>query len=124
MTEDEITRGSRQRNRLTGETYEAVAQPAKVESVIATLDGGGGAGDELWKLSHYYERLDDEDGVRLHHGPRADGVEDEWELYNLTADPEERRNLDATGATGLALQRLLRSERDTKRLVPRLGNAG
>jgi hypothetical protein len=50
-------------------------------------------------------------------------VADEWELYNLTADPEERHNLDATGASGLALRRLLESERDVKRVAPRLDNS-
>ena len=121
MTEDEITRGSRQRGLVTGESYEAVAQPAKVESVIATVDG-----DELWKLNHYYERLDDWDEAHGRLVPawlRSEPVDDEFELYNLTADPEERHNLDVTGAPGLALQRLLESERDTKRLGPRLSNS-
>jgi len=49
----------------------------------------------VWKLNHYYERLDEFD--RAHGLPPANPfapppAEPAWELHNLTADPEERRN--------------------------------
>ena len=57
-------------------------------------------------------------------GQEAEPVEDEWELYNLSTDPEERHPLDAGGEAGRALARLLESQRDAKRLVPRFRNPG
>ncbi len=78
MTEDEISRGLTTVNRFTQEPIQPVAAPAKVESVIARVDTAHG-GHELWKLNRYYDQVEVDEGV-------------EWELYNLTADPEERTN--------------------------------
>jgi arylsulfatase A-like enzyme len=125
MTEDQVTRGSRQRSFVTDEAYEPVPEPANVESVIATLPTGEAGLPELWKLSHYYERLDEWDAA---HGLPGAGpfasetAEAEWELYNLTTDPDERLNLDMSGATADGLSRLLEVQREAKRVVPRHRN--
>ena len=43
MTEDQISRGLRMTNRFTGEPFEPVGEPDKVESVIARLPTGATA---------------------------------------------------------------------------------
>ena len=52
----------------------------------------------MWKLNHYYERLDDwyaDQGVAPNPFlPPA--AEPEWELHNLTTDPDERQNRVST----------------------------
>ena len=97
MTEDNVTSGQAQRNVLTGEPFESLAPPACIESVVAGLPTGPDGATELWKLNHYYERLDEwnaEHGMAPAPlaGPLADPA---WELHDLTVDPEERRNLVA-----------------------------
>ncbi len=93
MTEDEISRGLRMTNRFTGDPFEPVGEPAKVESVITRLPTGAGGTREVWKLNHTYDRLPE---------PR----QSQWELHNLTADPEERSNLAAAGAPEAVLSQL------------------
>ena len=123
MTEDEVSRGLRTTNRFTGEAFTPVGEPAKVESVIAPLPTGADGASELWKLNHYYDRLDD---WRAEHGYVANpfaapAAEEQWELHNLTVDPEERDNRAGTpdsGPTFRRLQSVLEAERETKRLVP------
>ena len=63
MTDDDVSRGSTMTNIFTGKPFEPVAFPSRVESVIATLPTGADGADELWKLNHYYERLDDWDAA-------------------------------------------------------------
>ncbi len=110
---------------LTGEPYEAVAFPSHVETVIATVPTGPDGAGELWKLSHYYERLDDWDAA---HGlPRppfaGPAAEPLFELHNLTADPEERHNRAGDAPAALRrLQSVLDDEREAKRLLPALRN--
>jgi len=121
MTEDEVSRGLRSMGIVTRETFEPVGAPAKVESVIARLATGSGGADELWKLNQYYDRLVDwEEAHGIPQNPFLPAPADpEWELYNLTADPEERTNQAATGATPMSpLRDLLASERDAKRRLP------
>ncbi len=125
MTEDDVARGQSMRNMFTGQPYEAIPQPSKVESVVAVLPTGTDGSNELWKLNHYYERLDDFD--QAHDLPRhpfaGEPADAEWELHNLTLDPEERDNRwGKTDAAMAELQRILEDERDAKRLVPRLRN--
>ncbi len=125
-TEDQISRGLRHTNRFTGAPFEPVAPPANVESVIATLPGGEG-GSHLWKLSHYYDRLDEWEathGVAPVAPPDAAApVEPQWELYDLTADPEERHNAWGTpGAPTSELGDLLSSVRHAQRLGPQHRN--
>jgi hypothetical protein len=126
LTEDEVTRGATQVNVLTGEPFPAVDAPTCVESVVATLPTGDGRAEELWKLNHYYERLDE---WNADHGIPADpfaapAAEPAWELHNLTADPEERTNLAAGDVDALrSMRTVLDQERDAKRLVPQLRNA-
>jgi arylsulfatase A-like enzyme len=123
MTEDAITSGQSQRNVLTGDPFDALPAPASIESVVASLPTGPGGADELWKLNHYYERLDEwheAQGLAPRHaaGPAA---EPEWELHNLSADPEERHNVaDAAPDARSAMAVLLEQERDAKRLLPAL----
>jgi arylsulfatase A-like enzyme len=83
MTEDQISRGLRREGLVTKEPFEPVGSPSSVESVIVELEG------VLWKLNHYYD---------------ADGLSDveEWELHDLTSDPEERVNHMDQAGTPLA----------------------
>jgi arylsulfatase A-like enzyme len=125
LTEDEVTRGTTQNNVLTGKAFEAVDAPACIESVITTLPTGADGADELWKLNHYYERLDEwnaDHGIAANPfaGPAAEPF---FELHNLTADPEERTNRASDDPDSLrAMQSVLDAERDLKRLVPNLRN--
>ncbi len=124
MTDDDVSRGSTQTNLFTGKPYDAVGTPSRVESVIATLPTGPDGAAELWKLNHYYERLDEwaaEHGVPAAASPAAEPF---WELHNMTTDPEERSNAANERSDALAdMRELLDVERDAKRLVPALRNA-
>ena len=110
MTDDDISRGDRQQNIATREPYDAVAGPARVESVIARIASGPAGEPELWKLTRYFAEIDDDSGC-------------EWELHNLFRDPEEREDL-AADPVDLprefdAMQAVLGLTRDRKRLTPR-----
>ncbi len=126
MTEDDVTRGVTQVNILTGAAFDPVAAPTNIESVLATLPTGDGGTPELWKLNHYYDRLDDwyaAQGVAPNpfQGPAADP---DWELHNLTTDPEERRNRAVDDpAAASRMKSVLETERDAKRRIPLLRNA-
>ena len=125
MTEDNPSRGLTQVNILSGTPFEPVGGPSSIESVIATLPTGPGGSDELWKLNHYYERLDEwsaEHGIAPNPfaAPPADPL---FELHNLSADPEERHNRAAEDTDVLGrLRSLLENQRDEKRHVPLLRN--
>ena len=125
MTEDDFSRGRNNINPMTGSSFEPVRYPSKVESVIATLPTGEQGTPELWKLNHYYERLDEWDSE---HGiatdPKASPAADPfWEMHNLTRDPEERANIAEESIEVRAqLQRLLDQQRDAKRKLPRHSN--
>jgi arylsulfatase A-like enzyme len=121
MTEDDISRGSSQVGLLSGEPYEAVDGPSCVESVIAAIPSGSGGSDELWKLNHYYERLDDwHEAHGIPRNPFAPPpAEPVFELHNLSADPEERTNLVDKDPSALeSLITVLEAERDVKRRLP------
>jgi arylsulfatase A-like enzyme len=112
MTEDEISRGLNTANRFTQKPYDHVTGPCKVESVIANVATGASGAPELWKLNRYYEAVDRDDGV-------------EWELYNLTTDPEERTNRAGTAADAEVCTHLvgvLASQRLVKRRLPQRVN--
>ncbi len=125
MTEDEVSRGASQTNLFSGAPYEAVSEPAKVEAVIAELATGPDGGRQLWKLNHYYERLDEwnaEHGISPNPFAAPAAGED-WELYNLSIDPEERTNLADSPDTPIsALRSELDAQREAKRQLPVLGD--
>jgi arylsulfatase A-like enzyme len=128
MTEDEVTMGLRRTNLFTGDPFEPVGEPAKVESVITRLATGPDGAPELWKLNHYYERLPDWEAA---HGRAANGgpepADPQWELHNLTVDPEERTNRIADGdaaSTSAQLRTVLEATRESMRRTPQHVNAG
>ena len=126
MTEDDVTRGMTEVNILTGAAFDPVTPPINIESVLTTLPTGDGGSPELWKLNHYYERLDDwyaAQGVAPNPflGPAA---EPDWELHNLTSDPEERHNrISDDPEAASSMRSVLEAERDAKRRIPKLRNA-
>jgi arylsulfatase A-like enzyme len=125
MTEDDVSRGLRDRNMFTQQHFDPIDPVSRVESVVVTLATGDDGGDELWKLNHYYERLDDwyaERGVPA--GPFAPPAGEPFlELHNLTRDPEERTNVaDHEPAALSRLRTLLDEQRDAKRLLPKRRN--
>ena len=125
MTEDDVTRGVTQVNILNGTPFEPVSPPVNIESVLAALPTGEGGARELWKLNHYYERLDDwyaSQGIPPNPFA-APAAESQWELHNLSTDPEERDNRVADELGALSnMKSVLDAERDTKRLIPTLRN--
>jgi len=109
MTDDDITRGQHQISPL-GHPYPSVVQPNHIETVISYLYRDGKK--ELWKLSRYFDNPafwsnpGVEDTTWLPVQNPSDGNQiawvatskttpnpDEYELYNLTEDPLETRNL-------------------------------
>jgi len=113
MTDDDVTRGLGQQNFL-GWNYNSVIQPNHVETVITALPGP--AGPEIWKYSRYFDNPQfwtnpgQYDDVLREFGPRGvawdnisaavcfttqknNPVPEEYEMYNLTADPLETMNL-------------------------------
>ena len=125
MTEDNVTAGADQVNILTGAAFDAITGATSIESVVAPLPTGPRGASELWKVNHYYERLDEwnaDHGIAANPflGPAADPL---YELHNLTADPEERTNLvDLQPETLSLMQSVLDVQREAKRLVPSLRN--
>ncbi|WP_369411253.1 hypothetical protein [Polycladospora coralii] len=79
MTEDDVTKGLHQVN-SRGEPYESVTQPNSIEAVITTLP------TDIWKLARYYD-------ATKRFSREWVTVADEWEMYNLSADPFEEQNL-------------------------------
>ncbi len=125
MTEDDVGRGLTPVSIVSGKAYEPVPYPSHVESVITALPTGADDSSEVWKLNHYYERLDEFDQAHgLPANPFASPpAEPAWELHNLTADPEERRNRAADAAGVLRdLQSVLHAQREAKRRLPQLRN--
>ncbi|MET3290773.1 UNVERIFIED_CONTAM: arylsulfatase A-like enzyme [Brevibacillus sp. OAP136] len=108
MTSDDPTSGLHQVS-LLGVPYPSVKGPKQIETVIAQLRTS--VGEELWKYSRYFE-------------PDVPDCE-EFELYNLSADPEERINLghpDWMDSSSWQIQQimktLLQEQAREKRLTP------
>ena len=126
MTEDEFSKGISETNMFSGKHYDAVAYPAKIESVVTSLPTGQDGVSELWKLNHYYERLDEWNAAQgIPKNPYAAApAEPAFELHNLTADPEERHNqVDDHQDVLSKMKSVLEAQRDEKRKLPRLRNS-
>ncbi len=151
MTDDDITRGLDQHNFL-GWDYNSVIQPNHVETVVASFPAAeGGRRQEIWKYSRYFDNPQfwtdpgQKDNVLRQVGKRTriwggikgeicattektEPVPEEYELYNVTADPCETTNLAdpryATPESRAMQQRLsvlLRQQCLQKRLAPGSG---
>jgi len=147
MTDDNVTKGLNQVG-ISGLPYPAVRQPNSIETVIAVLPTGAGAANEIWKYSRYFtnpqfkevsgrnEQYPYRGQVKstFNLGCRLDflepkGSSDQFEMYNLTKDPLETKNLaDEANRTPesavieLVLQQILEEQRTQKRLYPSSGH--
>ena len=141
MTDDDPSRGLNQEN-FFGVAYNSVVQPNHIESVIVEING------EVWKYSRYFDNpqfWSDPDPLV---GPKKDVVvtvddtpidipgehqvsatkrvkftpePDEFEMYNVTQDPMELKNLSGSSlhaSMETHLANLLDEQRETKRLRP------
>jgi arylsulfatase A-like enzyme len=151
MTDDDITRGLDQHN-FMGWDYNSVIQPNHIETVIAAFQADDGNDrQEIWKYSRYFDNQQfwtdpgREDNVLHELGKpgriwghikeglcvttkKTEPVPEEYELYNVTADPFEMVNLAdpryATMESCIMQQRLsllLLQQCRRKRLIPSSG---
>jgi arylsulfatase A-like enzyme len=139
-TDDEVSEGSMppaspfQRFARIAHVYATVKQPNHLETVIAEVDVEGE--QHLVKFSRYYDNqqfwtVPGERDERLHGRKTTTVTEpepDEYELYDLTLDPLEERNLahpghadDHTRALQEAMLGLLEQQLSAKRLTPSAG---
>lgn len=146
MTDDDPTKGFDQENFL-GWSYNSVIQPNHIETVIAEFKTS--KGKEIWKYSRYFDNPEfwtnphKKDDVIVELGkhsrvwngirssvctawPRKQPVPDEFEMYNLSDDPLETKNLAnpmfSTPSSKIMqqkLQMILEEQHQKKRLVPR-----
>ena len=120
MTEDDISRGLTKRG-SSAASRSSRRRTRRGSSPSSPLPSGEGGSPELWKLNHYYERLDE---WHASHGIAANpfwapAAEPLFELHNLTQDPEERCNRVEDARSELSrLQGVLETEREAKRLLP------
>ncbi|WP_227793302.1 sulfatase-like hydrolase/transferase [Paenibacillus guangzhouensis] len=118
MTDDDVMLGQHQVSAL-GRPYPSVVQPNHIETVITWLDTKSADGNTtkmLWKYARYFDP---------NSASSSTPVPEEFELYNLSVDPLEIRNLAHTAfATSdsrhiqTQMMLLLDQERQTKRLTP------
>lgn len=147
MTDDQIFKGAEAVS-LTGETYQPVVQPGSVESVVAYLPTGPAGAKERWKLARYWDNPGtwsnpgvqdiqtfvpgpvNRPGTRVAvttvksmnpTGGQIGPAPDQWEMYNVTADPAELSNLAGSSSYAqvqTTLTAMLNAQRDLKRLAP------
>ena len=139
-TDDEISEGSMppaspfQRVARKLNVYATVKQPNHLQTVIAEVDVDGE--QHLVKFSRYYDNAqfwtvpgERDERLRGRHTDTVTEPEpDEYELYDLTLDPIEERNLahpayadDASKRLQRTMVALLREQLNSKRLVPVAG---
>ena len=139
-TDDEISEGSATTKSPFGrvakrlQRYSTVTQPNHLQTVIAEVDVDGE--QHLVKFSRYYDNaqfwtVPGERDERLHGAQTVTVTEpepDEYELYDLTLDPFEERNLahpshadDRTRALQSTMLALLAEQLAAKRLTPSAG---
>lgn len=143
MTDDDITRGLNQIS-LLGKPYKPVKQPNHIETVIAQLPTGCNNEKETWKYSRYFDNPQFwsnpgcEDTNKAMSEPQGSGCNtwqennsaaDEFEMYNLTKDPIESRNLAnpefatvESDTIQAVLAKILAEQCKTKRIYPSSGN--
>lgn len=146
MTDDNVTKGLNQVSTV-GIPYPAVRQPNSVETVITRLPTGDSGTEEIWKYSRYFDNpqfnsiqgRSEQFGykgpvkVTFNPGCRRDNhqrpLADEFEMYNLTKDPLETKNLanrayrtPVTAKIQLILNHILEEQRAQKRLYPTSGD--
>ncbi len=140
ITDDEISEGSAhgaspfQRVARATRTFSTIDQPNHIETVIAEVDVDGEK--HLVKLSRYHDNqqfwtVPGEKDERLRGRKTVTVTEpelDEYELYDLTLDPHEERNLahathadERTRALEAVMLRLLGEQLAAKRLTPSAG---
>ena len=140
VTDDEISEGSArpgspfQRLAMKLKRYSVIVQPNHIEMVIATVEIDGAP--HLVKFSRYHDNqqfwtVPGERDERLHGRNTITVTEpeaDEYELYDLTLDPLEERNLahpsfatDDSRPLQETMLQLLAEQVGEKRLRPRAG---
>jgi len=119
MTDDDFTKGLNQTT-VTGEPYESVIQPNSIEAVITKLETGENNQKEIWKYARYFDNPQFSDDGKDH------STHDEYELYNLTKDPLEEKNLanedfatEESRKIQQLLEKLLKEQSREKRLYPK-----
>ncbi|CAB4707924.1 unannotated protein [freshwater metagenome] len=147
MTDDEPTRGDYQLDSF-GRYYESVVQPNHIEAVVAQLPTGAGGSMQQWKFARYFDNdqfwsapgqadivtnlvgsqakpgeISGTTTVKVHRATAftVTPPPDEYELYNMTADPLEIDNLagnPAYAAIQAQMANLLVEQRDLKRIEP------
>ncbi|MFC5448521.1 sulfatase-like hydrolase/transferase [Paenibacillus aestuarii] len=138
MTDDDVTRGQHQVSPL-GIPYASAIQPNHIETILLKIIRN--QAQELWKFTRYFDNPQfwSVPGVRdvqltastaLGEHPCIKTIKtvpepEEYELYNLTEDPMETRNLaypeyatDESRAIQAYMARELQAQRMRKRLVP------
>lgn len=150
MTDDEFSRGIHQET-LLGEPYESVSQPNHTETVITKLKTGENHSEEMWKLSRYFDNplfwsdpgvkdqvlttkssiplSDNSEAVINIRTTKTEPVPEEYELYNLTKDPYEEKNLAHAQHSSEEMRfikktliEMLEKQSQKKRLVPKNKN--
>lgn len=150
MTDDDVTKGLDQ-NTVLGVPYESVVQPNHVETVIVKLKTGNNDEEEIWKYSRYFDNpqfwsspgCEDETTIQKCPRPPVDGVQhclctktiktkpvsEEFEMYNLSTDPLETKNLahsnfqtPETKIVQTVLANMLEEQCIQKRLYPSSGD--
>ncbi|CAM3228598.1 sulfatase-like hydrolase/transferase [Filibacter tadaridae] len=141
MTDDDVFKGLNQTNAVTGKPYTSVVEPNDIEAVITTLETGKNSSEEIWKFARYFDNpqfwtepgcadtvvtgLDDGCESTI----KTEPVPEQFELYNLTQDPLEEKNLaDPVFATTKSaiiqsvLMKTLEEQCRLKRIAPTSGD--
>ena len=138
MTDDEISEGSDLSKKVSPQgiarairLYSTIEQPNHIETVVAEVETGGE--QHLVKLSRYHDNpqfwtVPGERDERIRGRKTITVTEpepDQYEMYDLTADPFEERNLahpayadEKSRSLQSSMLELLIEELDSKRLTP------
>lgn len=150
MTDDDVTKGLNQKSVL-GIPYESVIQPNHIEAIIVKLKTGKNNQEEIWKYSRYFDNpqfwsspgCEDETVLEQCPQTQSNGAQccicvkriktkpdsDEFEMYNLTTDPLETKNLahsdfqtPETKVVQTVLENILEEQCKQKRIYPSSGD--